>query len=268
MGTENIHDVVQPGPGLAFISYPDAIAKFEWMPQLFSVLFFLMLFVLGIGSNIGVANCIITAIRDQFPKLKAWQATVTVSVLGFLVGLVYVTPGGQMILGLVDYFGASTIVFALGVGEMIAISWIYGLNQICNDIEFMLNRKPTLYWRLTWGMITPGILIVVFIYALSTAERLLYKDTYEYPDSAIICGWILAAFGVLQVPIWGAIAISKQDEKTFKEKFLAAFRPMKVWGPQDAKNRAAYEEFMEQKRREEMQCNQKWTSRLKRWIFQ
>lgn len=25
--------VVKGGPGLAFISYPDAIAKFDWLPQ-------------------------------------------------------------------------------------------------------------------------------------------------------------------------------------------------------------------------------------------
>lgn len=33
MGTENIDDVVKSGAGLAFISYPDAIAKFEILPQ-------------------------------------------------------------------------------------------------------------------------------------------------------------------------------------------------------------------------------------------
>lgn len=44
MGTDDVNDVVQSGPGIAFVSYPDAIAKFTWLPQLFSVLFFLMLF--------------------------------------------------------------------------------------------------------------------------------------------------------------------------------------------------------------------------------
>lgn len=76
------------GAGLAFISYPDAIARFQFIPQVnwlffffsfhvfftklyqfificfvnntnaytqfFSVLFFFMLFVLGIGSNIAL----------------------------------------------------------------------------------------------------------------------------------------------------------------------------------------------------------------------
>ena len=42
-------EVVKSGTALAFISYPTAIGKFEWMPQLFSVLFFLMLITLGLG---------------------------------------------------------------------------------------------------------------------------------------------------------------------------------------------------------------------------
>lgn len=118
VGTDNIGDVVNPGAGLAFISYPDAIARFQFMPQVnfglffvnkcvacdqrhstmffcpqvFSVLFFFMLFVLGIGSNIAMCSCIITAIRDQFPSVKASQAALGVASAGFLIGLVYITP--------------------------------------------------------------------------------------------------------------------------------------------------------------------------------
>lgn len=33
VGTDNIGDVVNPGAGLAFISYPDAIARFQFAPQ-------------------------------------------------------------------------------------------------------------------------------------------------------------------------------------------------------------------------------------------
>lgn len=49
-GSTDIQSVVQGGSGLAFVSYPNAIAKFEFVPQVFSVLFFFMLFVLGVGK--------------------------------------------------------------------------------------------------------------------------------------------------------------------------------------------------------------------------
>lgn len=60
--------------------------------QMFSILFFFMLFVLGIGSNIAMCTCIITILRDKFKSLKAWQAAVGLSTVGFLFGLIYVTP--------------------------------------------------------------------------------------------------------------------------------------------------------------------------------
>lgn len=49
-GSTDIQSVVEGGSGLAFVSYPNAIAKFEFIPQVFSVLFFFMLFVLGVGK--------------------------------------------------------------------------------------------------------------------------------------------------------------------------------------------------------------------------
>lgn len=33
LGTDDVRSVVQGGMGLAFISYPDAIAKFKFFPQ-------------------------------------------------------------------------------------------------------------------------------------------------------------------------------------------------------------------------------------------
>lgn len=92
LGVEDISLVVKKGPGLAFISYPDAISKFKTLPQIFSVLFFLMLYLLGIGSNIAMAFCVTTVIKDQFEKIKNWQAVLGFAVFGTIGGSVYLTP--------------------------------------------------------------------------------------------------------------------------------------------------------------------------------
>ena len=123
-----IETVVQGGTGLAFISYPEAISKFDVVPQLFAVLFFLMLFTLGVGSAVSLAGCVITIVCDAFPSWKRWLVTFVICSVGFLIGLVYVTPGGMYVLDVVDFFGGGFIVFVIAVIETVAVCWIYGNN--------------------------------------------------------------------------------------------------------------------------------------------
>lgn len=89
---EDIGVVVRSGGGLAFISYPDAIAKFDVVPQVFSVLFFFMLYVLGIGSVVALQSAVVSVICDQFEGFRFWRVAAVTGLLEFAVGLMYVTP--------------------------------------------------------------------------------------------------------------------------------------------------------------------------------
>lgn len=92
LGVEDVSLVVKSGPGLAFISYPDAISKFKFVPQIFAVLFFLMLYLLGIGSNVAMTSVVTTLIRDTFKKVRNWQAALGFAIFGTIAGSVYLTP--------------------------------------------------------------------------------------------------------------------------------------------------------------------------------
>ncbi|XP_050080321.1 sodium-dependent nutrient amino acid transporter 1-like isoform X1 [Anopheles maculipalpis] len=242
-GKTDVGNVVKSDAGLAFISYPEAIAKFEVLPQAFSVLFFLMLFVLGIGSNVAMTSCVMTVIKDQFPRVRNWQAATIIAVCGVLLGSIYVTPGGQYVLKLVDYYGASSIALVLAIAELIAIGWVYGVDRLCKDTEFMLGHRPNLYWRLCWRWITPLLMFVILIYNLVTLEPLMYKQ-YVYPTIAYDIGWCIFAFGLLQLPIWAAYAVYKQSGKSLNEKIKDAFKPTAAWGPLDPATHYEYKKFI------------------------
>lgn len=47
-----VKDVVKGGPGLAFVVYPEALSKLP-LAEVWSVLFFFMLFILGMDSEVG-----------------------------------------------------------------------------------------------------------------------------------------------------------------------------------------------------------------------
>ncbi|XP_071844042.1 sodium- and chloride-dependent glycine transporter 1-like [Apostichopus japonicus] len=90
---QELADVVDSGIGLAFIAYPEALAR---MPgsQIWSFFFFIMLFTLGVDSEFILVETIITAIMDSLPsKLKYWRSRVTIAVcfVGFLLSCVMVT---------------------------------------------------------------------------------------------------------------------------------------------------------------------------------
>ncbi|XP_076679953.1 sodium-dependent nutrient amino acid transporter 1 isoform X2 [Andrena cerasifolii] len=263
LGTEDIGDVVKGGTGLAFVSYPDAIAKFTVLPQLFSVLFFLMLYVLGIGSAIAMTGAIITIITDQFPNWSHIYVVLGTVAFGFCVGTVYCTPGGQFILELVDYHAGSFIVFILATLEITGIFWVYGLENFLDDVEYMLKRRPSMYWRLCWGVITPLLLAVILIYTLATLRPLTYSGI-PYPNSAHAAGWALCAFGALQIPFWLIYTIMSNRNLEVTEMIKSAFKPSSDWGPKNAKELASWREFKETRRkiREKRDC-----SRIKQFVY-
>lgn len=229
----SIEDVVASGPGLAFMAYPEALSRLP-VPQLWSVLFFLMLFILGLDSEFAMMENVLTSFCDEYPRLRNHKAKfcILLGIFCFLLGLPCTTKGGQYILELMDKYGGGTAVVCVAVVESMAIAWLYGVNRFCEDIHFMLGRQPSIYWKYTWKITAPAILTFVFVYSLVDHETLKYGD-YDFPDWADAVGWGLAALSVLHIPFWAVVAVYMQEGSTIKEKFIAALRPSSEWGPSD-----------------------------------
>lgn len=92
--------------------------------------------------------------------------------------------GGQWVLSLVDHYAASFVVFVLASLEVTGVFWIYGLENLLDDIEFMLHMRPSFYWRICWAIVTPLFLIGIFLYWIVNFTPLMYSDTLSYPPSA------------------------------------------------------------------------------------
>ncbi|XP_071537637.1 sodium-dependent nutrient amino acid transporter 1-like [Panulirus ornatus] len=237
----DVKNVVRGGSGLAFISYPDALAKFTWTPQLFAVLFFLMLFTLGVGSAAGLTSNVITILCDQFPRIKKLYVTIATCTLGFLIGLVYVTPGGQWILDLVDFFGGGFIIYVLVIIETVAINHIYGMKNFLQDLKFMLDVDLGIYWKFCWAFFIPVGLTGILIYSLVDFKIPTFGGQ-SYPFSAYISGWMLAVISLGMVVICFIHSLYIADGKSFIEKLKIVFKPKDTWGPKKRENRKKWEE--------------------------
>ena len=72
-------------------------------------------------SGSGLTTGIITVFCDLYPDKNKTMITGIICLVGFGIGIVYVTPGGQAILSLVDYFGGGFIIFVIAIVEVIAV---------------------------------------------------------------------------------------------------------------------------------------------------
>jgi solute carrier family 6 amino acid transporter-like protein 5/7/9/14 len=97
-GFDDISDVVKGGTGLAFIAYPDALSRL-WLPQLWSVMFFFMLFLLGLDSEFALLETVLTVIYDGMPKTKKYKPLLvgSIAVCCFLLSLPCVSSSGSYV---------------------------------------------------------------------------------------------------------------------------------------------------------------------------
>ncbi|XP_064486338.1 sodium-dependent proline transporter-like [Ornithodoros turicata] len=239
MSTElgvDIKDVAKAGQGLAFVAYPEALSRLV-VPQLWSFLFFFMLFLLGLDSEFALLETFLTAFYDEFPASRRYKVPMTlgICVVCFLLGLPCVTQGGQYVLNLMDTYAGGFAVIFIAICEVISIMWIYGFRRFSNDLKLMLGHSVGWYWKSSWLVFSPIILSFLFIYGFFWHKPVTYDGTVEYPAWADGLGWFLALVSMAQIPIW-AVVVLFLNRKNLRK----AFEPQLTWGPAEPEDFALY----------------------------
>uniref|UniRef100_T1J2S9 Transporter n=1 Tax=Strigamia maritima TaxID=126957 RepID=T1J2S9_STRMM len=240
---KRVEDVATEGPGLVFVVYPEAIST---MPgsTFWALIFFMMLLTLGLDSSFGGSEAIITALSDEFAIIGNHRE-IFVAILFtiyFIVGLAsctqftsrkvyFYTPrsicfqGGAYVVQLLDRYAAGySILFAVFF-EAIAVSWIYGIDRFCNDINEMMGFYPGAYWRICWKFVAPAFILCIVIYGLMSHEPLTYEK-YVYPEWANQVGWMIAASSVLCIPTVAVWSLATTPG-SFKQRIKTLTTPWK-----------------------------------------
>ncbi|XP_046544144.1 sodium- and chloride-dependent glycine transporter 1-like [Haliotis rubra] len=237
-----ISEVVSSGSGLGFIIYPEAIALLP-VPQLWAVLFFLMLFAMGIDSLFGETETTIAGITDlwtQYLQGRRMWVTAGVCLASFVVSIPFVTEGGIYLFQLLDWYTSSFSVLLIGCLECVVINWIYGSRRLSNDIEMMTGRRFPLLLKIMSTYLTPFILFASLTCSLFLYDPPSYGE-YIYPESAKVIGIMVAVVLTLPIPVTLVYQVVKGRGSCF-ERLRFASRPSPQWGPAAADDMKRYTE--------------------------
>lgn len=198
-----IADVVKSGPGLAFLVYPEVVGKL-YPSFLWALLFFLMLFILGIDSQFCCAESLITGLVDNWPEYlrpRRQKFVTCLIIFMFFLGLPMITQGGVYIFQLMDFYAASGMsLLWCTFFQTIAISWIFGARKMYNCIELMIGHKIHAYWFLCWVAIAPIFMIFVFLFYFIKYTPIMYGKDYHYPQWGEMLGFMISLSSMIWVP--------------------------------------------------------------------
>ncbi|KAM4706342.1 sodium- and chloride-dependent transporter XTRP3 isoform 2-T2 [Rhinophrynus dorsalis] len=157
------------GTGLAFIVYTEAIKNME-ISQLWSVLYFLMILMLGLGSMLGNTAAVLTPLTDSsfisnnFPKEVISGLFCFISCI---IGLIFTMESGSYWFDIFNDYAATLSLLLIVFVEIVAICYVYGLNRFENNIQIMIGYKPNWYWKIMWRFASPLLIISLFIFYLT-----------------------------------------------------------------------------------------------------
>ncbi|XP_050417620.2 sodium- and chloride-dependent glycine transporter 2 [Patella vulgata] len=223
---QDIEDVAVGGPGLVFIVYPEAIGRMPVAP-VWAFLFFFMLIAVGLDSMFAMFEVVISAGVDQFPhylRPRRTKFAIFCHFMGFILGIPLVTKGGIWVLTLMEWYSASFGLMGVCLAELMAVIWVYGLKNYCDDVEIMLGFKVHFYWKATWLIIAPVAIILMLIMAAVQSSPASY-DNYQFEPWAQNLGWVMVALPFFLILIM--MPIQSYRYGSVKK----ASQPTPEWGP-------------------------------------
>ncbi|XP_076006034.1 sodium-dependent neutral amino acid transporter B(0)AT1-like [Genypterus blacodes] len=119
------------GTGLAFIVFTEAITKMPISP-LWAILFFIMLFCLGLSTMFGNVEGVVVPLQDLNILPKKWPKELysgLVCLVSFAFGLIFALRSGNYWLALFDNFAGSIPLLVIGFCEMFSVVYIYGIDR-------------------------------------------------------------------------------------------------------------------------------------------
>nr|XP_057933781.1 sodium- and chloride-dependent betaine transporter-like [Doryrhamphus excisus] len=227
-----VMDVVHSGPGLAFIAYPKALSMLPGS-TFWTVLFFLMILLLGLDTQFVCVESLATSITDLFPRQLRRRGAreilvLVIAVVCFLLGLPLITEGGIVLFQLIDSYGPSgTSLLIIACFETVIVSWVYGADRFYDNIEDMIGYRPFPVLKYCWLFITPFLCVVTMLYDLANTHSLMVYD-YRPGAWASALASLLVLTPLICIPAFILVTLCRTPQNmTAPSSVLRQARPHK-----------------------------------------
>lgn len=210
-------DVVHSGSGLAFIAFSTAVAEMP-CPPFWSILFFVTLIALGIGSQFAFVETLATSLGDlfSFPKKRKPLLIAGSAIVCFLLGLPMCLEGGIYIFELLNVYAVGFSLLFIAFCEVIVVGYMYGFVRIAShikkDMGIPLHQFFSDYWSVAWLCYTPLSIIALFGFGLYYAHPAGF-GSYIFPEGIQGIGWLITATPIVPIPIGALYAIFRKGKK-------------------------------------------------------
>lgn len=174
--------------------------------SLWSVLFFFMLWMAVLGTQIALFEVIVDGfLYDYFNNLSKfrWFLNLIICSSFFLGGLVFCSSNGFFIVNLLHTMITCFVVLPLTLFFSFSIIYLYGAKRVLKNVGGFVNISPR-------SVIRPYLhLMVVFLAILFLLSLYSIKPQsvsgYEYQGNGVYWGWVIFILILVPVGVWGVL---------------------------------------------------------------
>lgn len=226
-GVGMLDNMSTSGIGTAFIIYPQAIVSLTdipWFNALFAYIFYFCLITLAIDSLFSIVEGVSTAVSDKF-KTDKRKTTLSLCIVGGVLGLIFVTGAGLAWLDIIDHFINSYTLVLTGIFEVVVAGWFFKTVKIQEEINKNTKkfRIPRWWFGISIKILAPLVLAALFVWNMVTlfSGGGVYGAEAGYSMTAnIIAGWLVMGLSLISGLVIKQIVQAKA-KKGFVEETVA-----------------------------------------------
>jgi len=233
-----INEVVDSGVGFIFQVLPEGINQFPFA-KINAILIFSILLFIGLASQITTIETAITTIIDTWPHKLRYRRPLVLMILCTSMVLISFFMSFRnsfyLIQSIMDSFAGTISGMIIGILELIAIAWVYGVDNFIQDIDDMISVHRNLfpsrtYWYFMWRYLTPSVLFAILFFSIIDFSPTAYRQTETVGWTSSL-GWTLTLATVALIPMIAFVRFLLTPQGSFSDKISYLCRPSEDWAP-------------------------------------